>query len=117
MNKELEHPIIFGGTKYYFVEQFIFDCTSINMRFGGGGGYYTTIPISPLEYRIKPENIEYFFSYSSNSYPNRKKSCVEILKNEIYTVFQIYSDYGDKFIIEIPNFMKKEINFAIHSAI
>ena len=119
MNKELEHPIIFGGTKYYFVEQFIFDCTSINMRFGGGGGYHTTIPISPLEYRMRPDNIDYYYNFKTTYFRTsyKKKACAEISYNETHTIFNVYSDYGDKFTIQIPNFMRKEIQFAIHSAI
>ena len=121
MSEELKYPIIFGGTKYFFVEQFIFNCTSINIRFGGGGGSFITIPISPLDYRMSPNNVEYFSNYnpkcSQNSYSIKKKACAEISYNETHTIFNVYSDYGDKFTIQIPNFMRKEIQFAIHSAI
>ena len=94
-----------------YAEIIEFNCTFVKLKTLGGGTFVTCIPVSPLEYRIEKEK----------KYPWPHKYCpkanVVIERDVIYTTFKIMDDYGEVFIMEIPNEMEHEINFAAGMAI
>lgn len=93
-------PVNFKGRKFYGIREF--DCVIVSLFTEETlqGGYFTAIPISNAKYR--------------EEYPTKAKVIVTKVGN--WTVFDIYSDWGELSIMRIHNSLSKEIDFAIKSA-
>lgn len=95
-------PIIYEGQEYYGIIKF--NIYVIDLQFGDDnhdviGGFYTSLPISPLSYRqlrLKPSPAK-----------------VRIESKIHYTIFHITDDWNKTYRIDIPNRFKNEIKYAI----
>ena len=93
-------PIKFNGKDYVAIEKF--NCHVISLQEAHGSGYTTVLPISDKEYRKK---------YGT-------KAKVKITNAiEGYTSFWCYDDLGNCQIMDIPNHLQKQIEFAKQAAI
>lgn len=93
-------PVIFEGIEYYGINAF--DCRVVDLKTTkDGGGFFTCIPISDLEFR-KTHNC---------------KCWVDMKIEKKYTHFTIYNDWGTPSIMCVPNYMKDKIDKAIEGAI
>lgn len=94
-------PVIFEGKKYFGIYEF--DCINIGLFTEKTlqGTFYTKIPISSIEYRKE----------------NKTKSKVEIKSKGDWTIFKIFSDWGECSKMEIHNIFSKEIEIAKEKAI
>jgi hypothetical protein len=90
--------IRYDGQEYISVRRF--DCVVISLINEYGVGFFTSLPISPLEYRES----------------NPTKAKVIVIKNKVFTRFVIIDDYGKEHYIDIDNEHKKIINEAINKA-
>lgn len=97
MSKE---QVIWQGE--YFNKIRKFDCLVVDLERFGGGGYFTSIPISSLDFRKKCPH---------------SKARVEIRDKKDVTEFIIFDDWGTSYQMVIPNSMTKEIETARKSAI
>lgn len=77
-----------------------FDCHVVSLYNEHGGGYFTVIPISPLDYRKK----------------NHTNAKARIEESNGYVEFYVYDDWGSQHIMKIPKSMHKEIRLARQSA-
>lgn len=89
-------PVIFEGRKYFGIREF--DCHSIGLYTEKTlrGTLFTVIPISPKKYREKS--------------PTKAKVEIELKKD--WTIFKIFSDWGECSTIEIHNSLSEEIKTA-----
>lgn len=94
-------PVIFEGRKFFGIKEFDCHCVGLFTEKTLEGGFFTVIPISPLEYRKKTPT----------------KARVEIKTENDWTIFKLYSDWGNYSIMEIHNSLSKEIEFARQKAI
>jgi len=94
-------PVIFKGRKFFGIREF--DCHSVGLFTEKSleGTFFTVIPISPIGYRKKT--------------PTKAK--VEINTENEWTIFKLYSDWGNYSVMEIHNSLSKEIEFARKKAI
>lgn len=99
--KPLLCPVIFMGRKFFGITEF--DCRSVGLFTEEilQGTFFTVIPISDVKYRKKR--------------PSKAK--VEIESKDDWTIFKIYSDWGQCSKMEIHNSLSKEIEFAKQQAI
>ena len=79
-----------------------FDCRVISIKYNGGGGFFTALPISPKEYR---ESLKH-------ELPDK----VEVTYDSEYTIFTITDDWGNEYTVAIDNHHQTAINNAINSA-
>lgn len=93
----VDYPVVWQGKQYEAIDKF--DCRVVGLKneLNGYGGYFTVIPISSKEYR---EN------------ERETKAAVVITENAGWTLFSIYSDWGECYEMNIHNSLKKEIEFA-----
>lgn len=97
--KEEMLPVLYKNGSYDKIVRF--DCVIIELGYNDGlGGFFTVIPISSIEYR--------------KEHPT--KCAIEIERFLDYTVFVIFDDWGDRYVINIPNTMQSQIDSAIESA-
>lgn len=89
------------NTEFDSVGSFSFDCKSIDITFSEGGGYFTSLPISPLKYRQENDTI------------SRRNVKGHIENSDTHTVFKITDDWGGVHTISINNRFKKEIKKTI----
>lgn len=75
-----------------------FDCRIIDVGWQeGGGGYFTVLPVSPLEYRKR----------------NPTKASVQIIEQPYgYVTFLIVDDWGDQHSVRIHKSLDAEIKLA-----
>ncbi len=94
-------PVIFEGRKFFGIREF--DCHSVGLFTEKTlqGTFFTVIPISDAEYRKKS--------------PTKAK--VEIETKDDWTIFKMYSDWGQCHKIEIHNSLSKEIEIAKQKAV
>jgi hypothetical protein len=94
-------PVIFEGRKYFGIREF--DCHSVGLYTEKTlkGTFFTVIPISPKGYREKT--------------PTKAKVEVELKKD--WTIFKMFSDWGECSTMEIHNSLSKEIEIAKKSII
>lgn len=92
-------PVIWKGYEYAAINNF--DCINVDLMTINGGGYFSSVPISSVEYREK--------------YPTSAK--VEITETSRYCIFKMFSDHGSEYVLKIPKYMKDEIKYAKESAI
>jgi hypothetical protein len=90
--------IKFNGHNYSRI--ITFDCRIIHLEKASGGQYFTTIPISPLRYRLD----------------NPTKAAVEIVNSKRSTLFRITDDRGNVEEIDISHDHHNAIQEAIRSA-
>ena len=95
--KKIKYPVVFEGRKFCGIRKF--DCVIVDLYTEPTlrGGFFTSIPISETEYR--------------REHPTKAKVNVSILKG--WTVFRIYSDWGELSVMEIHNSLSDEIALAI----
>ena len=94
-----EH-VIWQGERFNKIRNF--DHLVIDLERLGGGGYFTSLPISSLGFRKKCPH---------------SKASAEIRERKDVTEFIITDDWGTPYKIVIPNSMTKEIETARKSAI
>ncbi len=94
-------PVIFEGRKYFGIREFDCKCVGLFTEKTLQGTFFTVIPISDLEYRKKSPT----------------KSKVEIEVKGDWTIFKIFSDWGECSKMEIHNSLSKEIEFAKEKAV
>ena len=101
MKKQILCPIIFEGHKFFGIRKF--DCISVGLYTEKTlqGTFFTSIPISDLEYRKK--------------HPTKAK--VEVKKEKGWTIFNLYDDFGSLSEMKIHNSLSNEIEFAKQKAI
>jgi len=101
MIETTEYKVIFNSRKFYGIKEF--DCHIIDLftEKTQRGGFLTILPISDKKYRLK--------------HKTKAKVIVETIDD--WTVFTIYTDWGEENIIKIHNSLHDEILIAIHSAI
>ena len=98
MDKKIKFPVIWDGEQYKDIETF--DCRIVKLN-GKYGGYMTVIPISPTDYRKE----------------NPTKAYVKIIENAEWTLFEIHSDWGEIYTMNIHNSLKDKIEIAKKAAI
>lgn len=117
MNKQLSGfsniPILISLTSLsdsnHFSSITYFDCLCLKLINKFGGSYCTHFAISPLNYR--------------QNKPTKASVAIDKVKIEFtqgifdYIKFTIRDDYGCSSRVLIPDYMKKEIDFAKQSAI
>ena len=97
--KVINNCVIWEGREYYRIKKF--DCHIVDLQFTKeGGGYFTVLPISPLEYRRE----------------NSTQAKVIINKEETVTQFIIYDDWGTPHEMVIPNYFAQDIFNAEQAA-
>jgi hypothetical protein len=94
-------PIIFEGNKYFGIKEFDCKCVWLFTEETLKGTFFTVIPTSNKEYRKN----------------NPTESKVEIETKNDWTIFKIYSDWGQCYEMKIHNSLKTEIDFAKQEAI
>lgn len=94
-------PVIFEGRKFFGIREF--DCHSVGLFTEKTlqGTFFTVIPISDAKYRKK----------------NPTKARVEIETKDDWTIFKMYSDWGQCHKMEIHNSLSKEIEIAKQKAV
>lgn len=99
--KTIQQPVFFEGQRYFGIKEF--DCSIVHLFTEKTlqGTFMTVIPISNAEYR---EN-------------NPTKAAIEITEENGWTIFYIYSDWGQKYTMKIHNILFKEIEDAKKGAI
>lgn len=92
-------PVIFEGRKFFGIREF--DCHSVELFTEKSlqGTFFTAI--SSTEYRKE----------------NTTKAKVEIKTKGDWTIFKIYSDFGQCHRMEIHHSLSKEIEFARQKAV
>lgn len=96
--------VIWQNQTYYGIHRF--DCHEValytypNGKKENNWGYHTVLPISPAEFRRQ----------------NPTKAKVKIENGAGYVIFIIFDDWGDKYVMMIPNEMYHEISAAIEGA-
>jgi len=100
-NNNVLCPVIFEGRKFFGICKFDCICVDLFTEKTLQGTFLTVIPISSAEYRKKK--------------PTKAKVEIKIKKN--WTLFKIYSDFGQYHEIEIHNSLSKDIEFARNNAI
>jgi len=95
------YPVVFGDREYFGISEF--NCINVGLYTEKTlqGTFFTHIPISDKEYRMK----------------NTTKAKVEIENENEWTIFKIYCDWGVCHIMKIHNTLKKEIEIAKQNAI
>jgi len=97
----VDYPVVWDGRQYKEIEEF--DCRVVKLRYeiNGCGSYMTVIPISPKKYREEE---------------HQTKAAVVISENAGWTLFSIYSDWGQCYEMNIHNSLEKEIKAAKKAA-
>lgn len=97
----VDYPVVWEGRQYKEIEKF--DCHVVKLKYelNGCGGYMTVIPISPKKYREEER---------------QTKAAVVITENAGWTLFSIYSDWGQCYEMNIHNSLAKEIKEAKNAA-
>ena len=89
-------PVIFEGIKYFGIREFDCHIIALYTEKTLKGTFFTVIPISPKKYRDKS--------------PTKAKVEIELKKD--WTVFKIFSDWGECSTMEIHNSLSVEIETA-----
>ena len=89
-------PVVLYGRKYFGIKYF--DCIVVHLYTEKTlqGTFFTAMAISNAEFR--------------REHPTMAK--VEIESNNDWTMFKIFNDCGQLYVIEIHNSLSKEIEFA-----
>lgn len=91
--------VIFNSESFDGINEF--DCHIIDLYKNNGGSYCTVLPISPKEYR--------------KCHKTSARVKVDI-SHPIYTLFNIYDDWGTLHKIYISKYHSNEIKYAIECA-
>lgn len=100
-NSDVLCPVIFEGREYFGIYEF--DCIRVGLFTEKTlrGTFFTCIPISSAKFRKT----------------NPTEAKVYIKKQKDWTIFNIYSDWGELSVMKIRNCLSKEIDFAKQKAV
>ena len=93
----VDYPVLWEGSQFRAIDKF--DCRVIELshELDGCSRYTTVIPISPKEHREQER---------------QTKAHVVVIESMYWTLFKIYSDWGECHEMYIHNSLFKEIELA-----
>lgn len=96
--EEAKKLIIWEGERYFGIEQFDGIVVDLYTTENKEGGYFTSLPISPLSYRKKS--------------PTKARVIFQPKKENGFVVIDIYNDWGSMYQMKIHESLTKEIEDA-----